>query len=70
MDLLPPDYKLERDHLELKNHLLLALAECRAYQFSPSPELKHGAIERAFQAMADVGVWNRANPDRVIEPFP
>ena len=48
----------------------MAVANWRHDQFSPTPELKRGASERAFQAMADVGNWNNQHPDLLIEPIP
>jgi hypothetical protein len=61
---------LEGDRVELLSRLASSLTEVRRFSGAFIPQVREEMIEIAFQAMADIGVFNRRHPELRINPLP
>jgi hypothetical protein len=61
---------IERDRRELTVRLASTLTELRRFAGAPIPEVRQTCINDAFDACADIGQFNRRNPERRITPLP
>lgn len=60
----------EADRRELTARLLETVTNYRKWQFVVVPSVRRDMIDAAFDAMADIGTFNRQWPDMRITPIP
>lgn len=59
--------QIERDRHELSRHFFSARATFLKLQGAPAI-VRDDVLDAAFNAAADIAVYNRANPERAIQP--